>query len=232
MPTPTLWLITAVTICLLMTGVLFSLYRSGVAGVEMCAWASAISTIGVSFNMAMPLNPLIPWLPISLVGSTLFGLGIVLTLVGVRQFFRLKVPWAVLSLVMVIFVVPLVLFWYVWPNWPVRTAIVSALRGVTSLVIAATVLRYRPKDRSAFPYLFMTVMVAGLGLMHTWRSGVYFFGVDAIQTLQEASRIQNIYFIIGLITLPGSLLGIVMMVHDRMLDQGGRRIRLGRRPLP
>jgi len=226
MPTPTLWLIIAVSICTLMTGVLFSLYRSGIAGVKTSAWADAISLIGVSFNMAMPLNPLIPWLPFNLLGNTLFGIGMMLTFAGLRQFFRLRVSWVALGVLAVAYVVPLILLWYVWPNWPLRTSIVSGTRGVVSLIIAAMVLRYRPRDRGTFPYLFMAVMAVGLGLTLTWRSAMYLFGVDTIQTLQTPSTIQNIYFILGLVTWPGSQLGVVMMIHDRLLEQRGRKIQM------
>jgi len=209
-----------------MTGVLFSLYRSGIAGVKTSAWADAISLIAVSFNMSMPLNPLIPWLPFNLFGNTLLGLGMMLTFVGLRQFFRLRVPWVALGVLVVAYVVPLILLWYVWPNWPVRTAIVSGTRGVLSLIIAATVWRYRPRDRAAFPYRLMVVMATGLGLTLTWRAAMYLFGVDSIQTLQTPSTIQNIYFTLGLVTWPGSQLGVVMMVHDRLLAQRGPKVRL------
>ncbi|OWT80021.1 MULTISPECIES: hypothetical protein [unclassified Achromobacter] len=224
MPTPTLWLIVVLVICLLMTGVTFSLYRTGIAGVRMFAWAAAVSSAGVAFNTAIPLSP---GLPLGLAGSTLFGVGMPLSFVALRQFFGLSVPWRPLIALTVVFVAALVLYYYVWPDWATRTATVSALRGLMSLLIAVLVLRRRPRHRPAFPYLFTVVMAAGLGLMHTWRASVYFLRLDAINALSQGSTVQNIYFIVGLVTLPGVLLGIVMMVHDRMLDQRANKAATG-----
>ncbi|ALM83130.1 hypothetical protein ASB57_09330 [Bordetella sp. N] len=215
-------------ICLLMTGILFSLRRGGLAGVSMCAWASAISCVGVAFNTSIPLNPVLPWLPFGLLGSTLFGLGIVLTWAGLRQFFGLSVPWVALSVLTVVYITVLTLRWYVWPDWAYRTATVSALRGLMSMAIAVLVWRYRPRNRAAFSYFFTIVMAVGLGLMHVWRSGVYFLGLDSINALAQASTIQNIYFSVGLVTLPGMTLGILMMIHDRLLGQGAKLAARGR----
>lgn len=216
MPTPTLWLIVVLVICLLMMGVMFSLYRSGIAGVEMCAWAAAVSCAGVAFNTAIPLSP--GW-PLGLAGSMLFGVGMPLFFIALRQFFGLSVPWRPLIALTAAFVAALVLYYYVWPDWSTRTATVSALRGLMSILIAMLVLKRRPRHRPAYPYLFTAVMAAGLGLMHTWRASVYFLRLDAISALSQGSTVQNIYFVVGLVTLPGVMLGIIMMIHDRMLDQ-------------
>ncbi|WP_233236739.1 hypothetical protein [Bordetella sp. LUAb4] len=225
MPTPTLWLIVVLVICLLMMGVTFSLYRTGIAGVKMCAWAAAVSCVGVAFNTAIPLYPN---LPLGLVGSTLFGIGMPLSFVGLRQFFGLSVPWRSLVVLTVAYVTVLVLYYYVWPQWATRTATVSALRGLMSILVAILVLRRRPRHRPAYPYWFTVVMAAGLGLMHTWRASVYFLRLDSINALSQGSTVQNIYFVVGLVTLPGVLLGIIMMIHDRMLDQRANKARVER----
>ncbi|RXN92499.1 hypothetical protein C7R54_01720 [Achromobacter aloeverae] len=206
-------------ICLLMMGVLFSLSRSGIAGVTTNGWAAAVTCVAVTLNFTQPLVPGGLPVPVRLLGGILLGVDMVLYFAGTRQFFGLGVPKRRLAVLTLVYALALATYWYVWTDYSMRTAVISTMRGLMAGVITITVWRHRPMGTPGYPYLFTVAMAGVLALMHVWRAAVYFLRLDAVDALVQASTVNTIYFVIGLVTLPGVMLGIIMMIHDRILRQ-------------
>ncbi|WP_143277679.1 hypothetical protein [Bordetella genomosp. 10] len=219
MPTPALWLTSVIIICLLMMGMLFSLSRSGIPGVATTACGAAVTCVAVALTAAPPLLAGGLPVPVRLLGGVLLGVDMALYFVAVRQFFGLGVPKAALAVLLLLYALALAAFWYVSTDFSMRTAIVSTMRGLMAGLIAVTVLRHRPAGQAAYPYVFTVAMAGALALMHAWRAVVYFLRLDGIGALWQSSTVNTIYLSIGLVTLPGIMLGMILMIHDRMLEQ-------------
>ncbi|ALM83131.1 GGDEF domain-containing protein [Bordetella sp. N] len=212
---PTIMMVIAMLACLIMLGPSGALARAGIPGLRSCFLAAALTVLAVLILAARPVLP--PILGI-MVGNPLLGAAMALYVGAVLQFFGRPVPVRGLVLIVVMETVGLGFFLYVWPVFAVRVVIMSIMLCTLAATIAATVLRYRPLHRPAYPYVFMLAVAVLSAVAHALRSLVYLFNLEQVDTLAQASIFQTVLVSLILLTLPGLTLGMIIMAHDRLLS--------------
>ncbi|OWT80019.1 MULTISPECIES: GGDEF domain-containing protein [unclassified Achromobacter] len=216
MPTPALLLASSALVCLLMVGVLWSLARNNVPGVKACA-LSALLFCGSALLLAV--QPHLPWLLGVIVANTMLSTAMALYVVAMRQFFDRSVPVVALAAVIVVQIVGLLLFWCVWRDVALRIVLVSGVLSGLACAAAATVVRYRPLHRPAYPYVLAVAMLLLLALIHALRATAYLLHLDPIESVAQASMLQTVVLSIGLLARPGLILAMILMAYDRMLSE-------------
>lgn len=213
---PTILMIIAMLVCLLMLGGLGTLSTAGVPGVRTCIGATSLTVVSIMIIASQPVLP--PFIGI-VVGNTMLGAAMTLYVAAVRQFFGLGVPARGLVLIIVLEAVGLALFWYVWRSFSARTVIISVMHCTLTTAIAVTLLRHRPLHRPAYPYLFALGMASLQAVAHALRTVVYLLQLDSVEAMHQTSAFQMAFLSVGIFTLPGLTLGMIIMVHDRMLAE-------------
>ncbi|WP_454690496.1 GGDEF domain-containing protein [Achromobacter aloeverae] len=213
---PTLMMVVAMLVCLLMLAGLATFARAGVPGVRACIVATSLTVVSVLVIVLQPLLP--PFIGI-VVGNTMLGAAMALYVVAIRWFFGLAAPIRGLILIVILEAVGLALFWYVWRSFSARTVIISVTHCTLTVAMAVTVLRNRPLHRPAYPYLFALGMSSLQAVAHALRTVVYFLHVDPIEAMHQTSIFQMTFLAVGVFTLPGLTLGMIVMAHDRMLSE-------------
>ncbi|MFC4274216.1 GGDEF domain-containing protein [Achromobacter aloeverae] len=209
-------MLVSMLVCLLMLGGLGALVASGVPGVRACIGATSLTVVSVVIIASQPILP--PIIGI-VVGNTMLGVAMTLYLVAIRQFFGLDVPTRGLILVVVMEAVGLALFWYVWRSFSTRTVIISVMHCTLTTAMAVTILRHRPLHRPAYAYVFALGMASLQAVAHALRTVVYLLRLDAIEAMHQTSIFQVAFLSVGVFTLPGLTLGMIIMVQDRMLAE-------------
>ncbi|WP_233236736.1 GGDEF domain-containing protein [Bordetella sp. LUAb4] len=216
MPTPALLLASSAFVCLLMIGVLWSLARNNIPGVKACA-LSALLFCGSVFMLAG--QPYLPWWLGIIVANTMLGAAMVMYFVAMRQFFGRPVSVVALIVVIVLEVAGLIVFWCVWRDFGIRIVIVSGLISGMACATAATVVRYRPLHRPAYPYMLALSMLMLLAVIHAVRVTFYLLNLDPVQSVGQSSVFQTIFLSVGLLARPGLILAMILMAYDRMLSE-------------
>ncbi|OZI34969.1 hypothetical protein CAL29_16105 [Bordetella genomosp. 10] len=200
----------------LMLGVLGSLARSGIPGVNACIQASFATALGILLISAQPMLP--PVIGI-IVANMLMGVGMLLYLAAVRQFFGRSVPVTASVVALVVQFTGLVLFWYVWRDFTARVLLVSIMYSVLAAAVGITVLRNTPYGRPAYPYVFAVGVSMFVAVGYAVRAVVYMLRIDAVGSLAESSPVQIAFLVVGIMALPGLTLAMILMIHDRMLAE-------------
>ncbi|ALM83132.1 diguanylate cyclase [Bordetella sp. N] len=201
---------------LLMLGVLGSLMRSGIPGVKACIQAACATALGIALTTAQPVLP--PILGV-FVANMAMGLGMVLYLVAVRQFFGQRLPVAVMAVVLGVEFAGLVLVWYAWRETSTHLVFVSAIYALLAAAIGITVLRNRPYHRPAYPYTLTVGVAMFVAVGYAVRGMVYLLRNDSAAAPVQYSPMQIVFLGVGLMALPGLTLAMIMMIHDRMLEE-------------
>lgn len=213
---PILLLIITALANLLMLVVLGSLARSGIAGIRECLWSSTLVFVSLLAFAAQP------WLPAILgivVSNLLMAMGIAMLYVSVCRFFARPVPGAWVIAGVAAQSVGVMLFWYVWPDTGARIIVVSVLHSLLAGAAALTIIRNRPFHRPAYPYVFSIGVALFASAGHAVRGLVYLFGLDVTQSMAQGSPWHLAFLTAGVMVVPSLTLGMIMMVHDRMLAE-------------
>jgi diguanylate cyclase (GGDEF)-like protein len=214
MLTPVVLLIITALANLLMLGVLGSLMRSGIAGVRECMWASGLVFVSL---LTFAVQPALPAFVGIVVANLLMAMGMALFFVSVLRFFNRPVPCAVLAAAVAAQSIGVILFWYVWRDTSARIIVVSVLHGALAGGVAVTIMRNRPFHRPAYPYFFAIGVAVFSCLGHTLRAGVYLLGIEVTQSIHEGTPLHLAFLSVGVMVIPSLTLGMIIMVHDRML---------------
>ncbi|WP_233236735.1 GGDEF domain-containing protein [Bordetella sp. LUAb4] len=215
MISPTIMMIIAMLACMLMLGAMGTLSHTGTPGVLACLRATALTVISIFLLASQPLLP--PLIGV-VVGNTLGGAATTLYLVAALQFFGRPVPARGLVAIVLLEAAGLAIFWYVWRDFAIRIVIISVMHCTLTAAIAVNAWRYRPLNRPAYPYMFMLGMAALQAVAHAVRAVVYLLRLDNIDALHQMSPLHMVFLSVDLVTLPGLTLGMIIMVHDRMLS--------------
>jgi diguanylate cyclase (GGDEF)-like protein len=201
---------------LLMLAVLGSLARSGIAGIRECIRGAVLVFISlVMFAGQVVLHPVLGVLAANL----LMAIGTAYYLAAVLRFFGRPVPVAWLTLAVGAQTVVIVLFWHVWPDTDMRIAAVSVLQAIFTGATALVIHRYRPRDRAAYPYLFAFAVAGFESVGHAVRALVYAMRWESMPSLAQATPAHIVFLSIGVLAVPSLILGMIVMVHDRMLAE-------------
>lgn len=199
-------------------GVLGSLLRSGIAGIRELMWANVLVLCSLLLftlqaNPAMP-----PWLAIQ-APNVLISSGVVLFCAGVFRFMQQRPPWRLLLLGLALSIGANIWFHYVDPSVNARVVTASGLHALLWGGSAWTIYRNMPLRRSRYSYWFagVTATVAALG--HALRTAVYGLQIEQTQGLLQSSVWNVAFLAIGVLVMPSMTLGMIMMIHDRMLAE-------------
>jgi diguanylate cyclase (GGDEF)-like protein len=129
------------------------------------------------------------------------------------------VPYGWLASGVLATILGLMLFWYVWPDTNTRILLVSILHCVLMGATAATIHRRRPLHRPRYPYLFAFYVAAFEAIGHAVRGVVYGFRLETMPALTQGTTTHLIFLAIGVLVVPSLTLGMILMVHDRMLAE-------------
>ncbi|OWT80018.1 MULTISPECIES: diguanylate cyclase [unclassified Achromobacter] len=201
---------------LLMLGVLGSLTRSGIPGVKACIQASFTTALGILLIAAQPVLP--PVIGV-IVANMLMGLGMVMYLVAVRQFFGQRLPVASAAALLSLELIGLVVLWYVWRDFTSRVVLVSVIYSILAAAVGITVLRNRPYHRPGYPYMFTVGVSMFVAMGYAVRAVVYLLRVDSVDSLAQSSPVQVAFLVVGIMALPGLTLAMILMIHDSMLSE-------------
>jgi diguanylate cyclase (GGDEF)-like protein len=199
---------------LLMLVVLGSLARSGIAGIRECIRGAVLVCISLVLFAGQPALPPIFGIVAS---NLLMAVGTAYYLAAVLRFFGQPVPHAWLAGGVIAQTLALAMFWYVWPDTDMRIAIVSVLQSTLTGWTAITIHRQRPRERPAYPYLFALYVAGFEAVGHALRALVYAMRWESMPSLAQATPGHIVFLAIGVLAVPSLMLGMIAMVHDRML---------------
>ncbi|AOB31093.1 hypothetical protein AKI39_10860 [Bordetella sp. H567] len=214
-PSVVLLILTALTNCL-MLAVLGSLARSGIRGIREAirgALLVFVSLVGFAAQAALP-----PILGIVL-ANFLMATGVAYFYAAVLLFFGRKVPYRLLVAGVAATTLGIVLFWYVWRDTDARILIVSILHSVLMGATALAIQRERPRHRPVYPYGFALAVAWFEAIGHAVRGVVYGIRWEVMPELSVDTPLHMVFLSIGVLVVPSLTLGMVMMVHDRMLEE-------------
>jgi diguanylate cyclase (GGDEF)-like protein len=210
-----LLILTALTNCLMLV-VLGSLARSGITGIREAIRGAALVLVSLVGVAAQPILP--PILGIVLT-NFLMAAGVAYFYAAVLLFFGRDVPYRVLAGAVIATTLGIVLFWYVWRDTNTRILIVSILHSLLMGATAYAIQRNRPRDRPGYPYLFALSVAWFEAVGHAVRGLVYGVRWEVIPDLAGNTPLHIIFLSIGVLVVPSLTLGMVLMVHDRMLQE-------------
>lgn len=214
-PSVGLLILTALANCL-MLAVLGSLARSGIRGIREAIRGASLVFVSLIGFAAQPVLP--PLLGI-VAANLLMGSGIAYFYAAVLSFFGRPVPYRLLAAAVGATTLGIVVFWYVWRDTNTRILIVSVLHAVLMAATALAIQRDRPRNRPAYPYLFALAVAWFEAIGHAVRGLVYGVRWEVMPTLAIDTPLHLVFLSIGVLVVPSLSLGMVMMVHDRMLQE-------------
>ncbi|OZI74735.1 GGDEF domain-containing protein [Bordetella genomosp. 12] len=193
--------------------VLGSLWRSGMPGIRE-AMSGHVTTILAMLLMAQQgWAP--PWLGV-LLANLLYALGGGLFVFGVRRFLGQGISWPLMSWALCAFVAAMVVYTYVTPDVGARIVLASLIYTVLLMLLAWSLWRARGV-RFAYGHVFMLAL-AWTGIVgHATRLVIYALGLDAVPSLLTPTRLNIVFLSLGVVVMPSLTLGLIMMIHDRML---------------
>lgn len=207
--------ITALT-NVLMLAVLGSLARSGIAGIRECTRGAIlvfVSLIGLAAQAFLP-----PVLGV-VAANLLMAAGAACYVAAVLRFFGRQAPVGWLVAAVGAQTAAIALFWYVWPDTNARIVAVSLLQCVMMAAMATTIHRWRPRNRPGYPYLFAFYVAGFEAVGHALRGMFYAARIEVMPTLAQGTPMHLLFLSIGVLAMPSLTLGMILMVHDRMLAQ-------------
>ena len=204
-------------------GVLGSLLRSGIAGIRRAdVGQRAGAVLAAAVHAAgQPATP--PWLAIQ-APNVLISSGVMLFLRRHLPLHAAAPPWRLLlsgtgAVDRRQYLVPLCR--------PLGQRPGGRGLGPACLAVggsAWTIYRNMPARRSRYSYWFagVTATVAALG--HALRTAVYGLQIGQTQGLLQSSVWNVAFLAIGVLVMPSMTLGMIMMIHDRMLAEREREV--------
>lgn len=214
-PSVVLLILTALTNGLMLV-VLGSLARSGIPGIREAMRGAALVLVSLIGFAAQPVLP--PILGI-VVANFLMAAGVAYFYAAVRLFFGRPAPYGWLAAAVLASTLGIALFWYVWRDTNTRILIVSILHSVLMTATALTIHRARPRDRHGYPYLFALGVAWFEAIGHALRGLVYGVRWEVMPMLAADTPVHLLFLAIGVLVVPSLTLGMVLMVHDRMLQE-------------
>lgn len=208
----------ASAICLAVLG---SLARSGVSGIRHVVMANVCTITSLILMVGQQASGVPQWLSV-VAANFLFSLGACLYFAGVCRFLGRPVPVWALAGGMAVMMTVIVLFLYVQPSTDVRIVGASGLHGVLYTALALIIARAVPRARSRYSYLFTLGVAVVAAVGHAIRATVYAMGMDSTAALLQSTAWNVAFLTLGVMVMPSLTLGMIMMIHDRMLDERER----------
>ena len=205
----------AAMIFVVMFPVLLASRRTGIPGIASFCAACLLGAFSSLAGLASGIAPL--WLG-TLSGAILAVAAALMTLNGFRQFLRRRplAPWSVVATLAGSAIV-LVFFGSVIVS-PAAAAIAEAgLVGAIHLLIAATIIRHWRREHAIAPYMLFSCLAAlALGLLSGLQAIVLVAGLGSPMTA-EPQIFTSALLAARILTAPLFLLGIILMLHGRMI---------------
>jgi diguanylate cyclase (GGDEF)-like protein len=201
-------------LCLLMTLVLLSLWRTQIPGVKTWALGNLLGSAAfLLYAFGRELPPLIAFE----FANAVYAAAGAAIYIGYRRFFErpTHLPW-VLGSVLVVFAGIEVFHYYV-DSFLGRTGIVALHQGLLVLGIGMTIERAPKAQRSRYPFLFAKGMAIIIVAGHVARMLVYSIKGGEMTALLQPSPWNLLFISLGTLVLPALTFGAVMLLHDRML---------------
>lgn len=207
----------ATAICLAVLG---SLARSGVPGIRQAVWANVLVIASLfSFTLQATGGP--AWISI-LLSNLLISAGYCLYYVGVCRFLGQDAPARRLAVGVALLMAAIALFYYAWPSTNIRIVAASVLHMLISLGLGRAIWRALPTVRSRYSYMFTFGIAALATLGYAARIAVYSIGLESARTLLQPTWWNVAFLTLGVMVMPSLTLGLIMMIHDRMLGDRER----------
>lgn len=196
--------------------VLLSLMRSGIPGVR--DWLLAIVSAIVALLLFASRGTIAPILSFEL-ANTLYAAAICLLYTGFCRFFARPVPTKTLAGSLALLIALLALFHYGYDMLHVRIALVSLFHGVLCLAIGLLVLRASANDTARYSCRFTGCMAIFFAFSHGVRGIVHGSNIEQLSSAFQSSPVNLLFISMGTMVIPVFAMGIIMIVHNRMMEQ-------------
>lgn len=210
-----LLLLTAV-FSIIMLFVLLSLMRSRIPGLR--DWLLAIVSAIVALLLFAGRDRIAPVLSFEL-ANTLYSGAICLLYAGFCRFFGRPVPAKTLMGALALLIGLLALFHYGYDILRVRIALASLFHGVLCLAIGRLVLRASSNDTARYSCRFTGYMAILFAFCHAVRGVVHGIGIEGLSSAFQSSPLNLLFISLGSMVMPVFAMGIIMIVHNRMMEQ-------------
>ncbi|SAI71138.1 membrane protein [Bordetella ansorpii] len=204
-------------ICLAVLG---SLARSGMPGIREAVWANVLTICSLAI-FAQQASGSVRWLTI-LLPNLLISAGYSIYYYGICRFLGQRAPVRLLAVGVAVLMGVLWLYLYVWPSTDVRIVAASLLHSFISGGIALAIWRALPAVRSRYSYLFTLAITLTAAIGYLVRAAVYMLGMESVDTLMSPAGWNVAFLTLGVLLSPSVTLGVIMMIHDRMLGDRER----------
>lgn len=201
---------------IVMLFVLLSLMRSGIPGVR--DWLLAIVSAIVALLLFASRGKIAPILSFEL-ANTLYAAAICLLYTGFCRFFARPVPTKTLAGSLALLIALLALFHYGYDMLHVRIALVSLFHGVLCLAIGLLVLRASANDTARYSCRFTGCMAIFFAFSHGVRGIVHGSNIEQLSSAFQSSPVNLLFISMGTMVIPVFAMGIIMIVHNRMMEQ-------------
>lgn len=200
---------------IVMFPVLLASRRAGIAGIGSFCAACLLSALSSAAGLATGIAPL--WVGVLLSALLSIAAGLMI-LNGFRQFLRRRslAPWSIVATLAGAAAV-LVFFAHVVENPVAGAAAGTGLAGVIHLLTAATIIRHWRRERAIAPYILFSCLAAvALGLLSGLQAVVTSSGLGS-PGAGEPQVLTSVVLAARILTTPLFLLGIVLMLHGRII---------------
>ncbi|HEY6773478.1 MAG TPA: GGDEF domain-containing protein [Oxalicibacterium sp.] len=200
----------------IMLFVLLSLMRSGIPGLR--DWLLAIVSAVVALLLFAGRGKIAPILTIEL-ANTLYAAAICLLYTGFCRFLSRPIPVKTLTGSLVLLIALLALFHYGRDMLHVRIALVSLYHGALCLAIGLLVLRASSNETARYCCRFTGGMAILFAFCHGVRGTVHGLGIEQLSSAFQSSPLNMLFISLGTLVMPVFAMGIIMIVHNRMMEQ-------------
>ncbi|MDQ2184089.1 GGDEF domain-containing protein [Alcaligenaceae bacterium A4P071] len=214
-PQSLLWITALASV--MMTLVALSLMRSGIPGTRLLVWAN-LAVIGALVLSPLQQLPSVPAVFTIVLANALMASGMVLVYSAACRFFGYVAARPLWYGAIGMVSGGIAAFYYLWPSLAARVAIASLFAAAICVALAIHIHRHRPRERPVYPYAFTIGVAAFAAVGYALRAFVYLSGVESPQaSLMSATAWNAIFLTVGVLIMPSLTIGMIMMVHDRML---------------
>jgi len=199
--------------------VLGSLARSGMPGISDCLWSNVLLMVS---TMLFALRGHAPE-AVTLVmanGGMLATIGALYA--GCRRFFGRPPRYGILAAAAVPVLAAVAYFNYVQPDLGIRVALMSGFYAVLCMLLAVIVLKHRTAGRLRYGHYFLTGTALFCSAGHALRTAVYGLGVDKLASILQPTQWNLAFITLGVLAMPSLTMGVVLLIHDRMLSESER----------
>lgn len=196
--------------------VLLSLMRSGIPGVR--DWLLAIVSAIVALLLFASRGRIAPILSFEL-ANALYAGAICLLYTGFCRFLSRPIPVKTLVGSLALLIALLALFHYGYDMLHVRIALVSLYHGALCLLIGLLVLRASSDDTARYSRRFTGCMAIFFAFCHGVRGIVHGSNIEQLSSAFQSSPVNLLFISMGTMVIPVFSMGIIMIVHNRMMEQ-------------